>query len=188
VCPSTVKRLAARASLQQTVSNHILSPGDLFLWAKQNIGGIDFFFVSKDEVEAASKKLTPRFDNAPKIHGVRSQHCFLPWQDGSLRMFRLSADATSTDACTDRCDETPNLQPGQYVAAVYDHKWYIGCVVTVDEAMGDVKFNFMCRIRKTCNFKWPTHQDECFVPLNHILTRSSLHNFWQTILFPTYCY
>ena len=41
----TVKRLAARASLQAPYTNHILTPFQTFEWATQNIKNITFFFL-----------------------------------------------------------------------------------------------------------------------------------------------
>ncbi len=47
----TVKRLAARASLQSTTTGHILSPLQLYSWAESHVTGIKFFFVTKEQVE-----------------------------------------------------------------------------------------------------------------------------------------
>lgn len=58
----TVKRRVARASLQATEQNHILTPFDLFNWANSNIHGIKFFFfVSHADVEKHAKSLETRF-------------------------------------------------------------------------------------------------------------------------------
>ena len=50
----TVKRLVARASLQATVNNQILTPHDMYSWAKNNIHGIEFFFVTQNQVQENS--------------------------------------------------------------------------------------------------------------------------------------
>ena len=42
--------LAARASLQAADEGHIMTPTQLFDWAKRNIKGITFFYLSSEEV------------------------------------------------------------------------------------------------------------------------------------------
>ena len=54
----TVKREAAKKSLQATVMGHILNPMDLCTWASQNIEGIHFLYCSKEEVKLHSDELT----------------------------------------------------------------------------------------------------------------------------------
>ena len=46
----TVKREAAKASLQATTTVHILTPKDLYQWADTHIKNVTFSFISKREV------------------------------------------------------------------------------------------------------------------------------------------
>ena len=74
----TVKRAAARASLQATTSGFLLTPDDLYQWCQQHISGIKFIWVDKQEIEDHSKVLEQRFLNAIKIPGTRENHSFIP--------------------------------------------------------------------------------------------------------------
>lgn len=165
----TVKRLAARASLQATTTDHILNPLQLFQWAERHIQGIKFFFVSKDQVEAKAGGQEARFSSAKKVPGIRSHHCFIPTSNGQLRMFRVSADTTGT--LVQEPQDLPNMQyvPGQYIAAVYDQKWYVGSIVECDEEKQDVLVSFMAQVGTSRSFKWPRRADNCWVLLGHIL-------------------
>ena len=68
----TVKRLAARVSLQAVNTNHILTAQQLFQWAEANIQGITFLFISKEDVELAKDDQEPRFRTAKKVPGKKS--------------------------------------------------------------------------------------------------------------------
>ncbi|CAN8008965.1 unnamed protein product [Ixodes pacificus] len=81
----TVKRLAARASLRSTFENQIMTPQQLFTWAKNNIGGITILWVLKEMVEEKRARLTPRFSSAVPVKGTRSYHHFKPASPSTLR-------------------------------------------------------------------------------------------------------
>lgn len=169
----TVKRLAARASLQAVNTNHILSPKDLFEWASSHIPGIKFFFVSKDEVDMQTKEQEARFSTAKKIPGTRNHHCFIPVNNRCLKLFRISSDTEGTlvdemSASTATPELTQLYIPGKYIAAVYDQAWYVGNIVERDDEKDDVLVNFMTRTGDS-SFQWPQKKDECWVPLEHIL-------------------
>ena len=74
----TVKRAAARASLQATTSGFLLTPDDLYHWCQRHISGIKFIWVDKQEIEDHSKVLKQRFLSAIKIPGTRENHSFRP--------------------------------------------------------------------------------------------------------------
>lgn len=61
--------------------------------------------------------------------------------------------------------KSDNIQPGCYVIAAYDNKWYLGCVAECCEAEGDVLVNFMVPAR---SFRWPHLTDICWIPFDHI--------------------
>jgi hypothetical protein len=74
-----VKRLAARSSLQRTVDNQILTPKDLYDFAKENVKGIQVMWVSSDEIEeVTAAKLEERYKLAKTIEGTQSFHKFIP--------------------------------------------------------------------------------------------------------------
>mgnify|MGYP003519337117 CR=1 FL=1 len=85
----TVKRQAARKSLQATTNGHILTPLDLYTWAREDIKGIDFLFCSMEEVKSHTKALEERF-------GSRANHgwCYMCRlvSIGTLKVCHMSGD------------------------------------------------------------------------------------------------
>jgi hypothetical protein len=59
------------------------------------------------------------------------------------------------------------VKKGQYVAAVYDSKWYIGVVTDVDEAEKDVEISFM--EKKKQFYQWPQKEDKIWIDEKSIL-------------------
>ena len=163
----TVKRLAARASLQDADEGHIMTPSQLFDWAGSNIKGIKFFYVSAAEVQEHSHELKSRFESTKTVAGTRSHHRFVPVDDlGTVNMYRLSGDPFFTTVTVSKAADSENLSLtdteeivtptiGQYVAAIYDNEWYIGLITARSEEHGDVTVNFMTRNSKTNVLSWP---------------------------------
>lgn len=174
----TVKRLATRASLQATVSDHILTAEDLFNFAFKNITGIRFIYVSSDQIDRDEQKIKDRLDEARTVAGTRSHHAFIPYE-GKLKIYRISQDSVNNENCTIssvstdllrfvHCDPQL-LQPGKYVAAMYDGMWYAGLIMEHSTEHSDVTLNFMTRNSTTNNLTWPRRKDICCVPYEHVL-------------------
>ena len=181
----TVKRLVAKASLQQTTTNQILTPKEMFEWASKNISGINFFYVTTEEISnnAAKFDLATRFSSAKTLPGTRSHHSFIPTSNVELRMKRVSADKDFTtirfgphpQQHAEADDESVSLQqnkfqPGKYVACIYDREWYVGTIAEYSEEHGDIYVDFMKRSKKGF-FSWPpaSRRDLCWVPIQHVI-------------------
>ena len=74
----TVKRLAARASLQRPYDKQILTPHQLFEFAQSEIKGINFYYATVFEYEQESSMLEHRFQLARTIPGTHRLHSFVP--------------------------------------------------------------------------------------------------------------
>jgi hypothetical protein len=86
----TIKRNARRASLQAASHNQILTPPDLFTWAKTNIKNIMCVWVGKEKVEENRQYLQDRFSGAISIPGTRDNHQFNPRNATQLEIGRIS--------------------------------------------------------------------------------------------------
>ena len=62
---------------------------------------------------------------------------------------------------------TIEARPGNFVAAVYENKWYIGQVMEVEN--DEVYINFMQKCGKISALKWPPKKDEIWVNLEQLL-------------------
>lgn len=169
----TVKRLVARASLQATTSDHILTPLEMYTWCKEHIPGIHFIFLEKAEVDKHRESLVDRFVSAKTVPGTRSHHRFVPISLSHLAMFRLSSDVYSTTVAAS-CETDPNIRSSSVPleklqpAATYDNCWYIGCVTERSDQHEDVFVKFMQRTSANI-LSWPRREDKCWIPYTHVL-------------------
>ena len=72
----TVKHEAAKASLQCQYHDQIMTTYQLYTFAKQNIHGISFEYLTANDWQIESTILKERFLNAKTIPGTQKLHCF----------------------------------------------------------------------------------------------------------------
>lgn len=82
----TVKRMAARASLQLSTERQITTPCDLYDWAKQpeNLRNITLKFSSQEDYDGAKLFLTKWYESAKKIPGIQKLYCVIPQKEGII--------------------------------------------------------------------------------------------------------
>lgn len=85
----TVKRLTAKASLQRTYSDQILSCSDMLKFCKENIKGIEFLFTSKEDILQKQLFLQERYEGVKTVQGTRSFHKVSPLKEGKLVLFDI---------------------------------------------------------------------------------------------------
>ncbi len=66
----TVKRLVTRASLQRPLHDQILTPLKMFDWAKSNILGMNFVFVTNKEYNDIQPKMESRYTKTVVLNSV----------------------------------------------------------------------------------------------------------------------
>ena len=86
----------------------------------------------------------------------------------STEMRRISFDEIFSHITFGHIDtDTSMLQPGRYIACLYDDKWYIGIIMDRCDESNDVKVKFMRRDRLCLS--WYEHDNQCLVAFEHIL-------------------
>lgn len=172
-----IKRQAARTSLQRPLENQILTPYDLFSYCNSNISGIKTFYIPKEEVEIERKIQEERFKCAHTVAGTRDNHHFVPIDENKIRVSKVSNDTTAFVASirqhtkiSSQSTKFANLQPGQYIACIYDNEWWIGNICEVSFEHHDVLVKFMRPHGPSQSFYWPKQKDFCWVPEVHIIT------------------
>ena len=84
----------------------------------------------------------------------------------TIEMERISFDDVFSDITFGYIDtDTYMLQPGRYIACLYDDKWYIGIIIDICDESNDVKVKFM-RCDRLC-LSWYEHENQCLVPFQH---------------------
>ena len=91
-----------------------------------------------------------RFKDGHTIAGTRENHQFVPIDDKKIRISKVSNDTSSLIAHVNRSvrSEMPfvsiaNLQPGQYIACIYDINWWYGNISQISVDNHDALINFM---------------------------------------------
>ena len=90
------KRLARLWNLRAVDKNPVVYPIELFEWAKTNISNIEYFFVSKEQVERVEKELHSRFESCLPMKNVKKHHRFCPIDSNKIRMFKISSATESS--------------------------------------------------------------------------------------------
>ena len=168
------KQLAARASLQRPTSDKILIPSDLFRFCGKQLHGIKFVFITKQEIEATRPLQEKRFENGCTVPGTRENHCFKSIDEKRVWISRVSKDTASFITSVVQSSDCPivsinSIQPGDYIACVYDNKWWIGnfCDTSLEER--DALASFMHPHGPVYSFQWPQKKDTCWIPEQQII-------------------
>lgn len=85
-----LKRLAARASLQASSKEQILTADALYKWAKKNLTETVVFFSSKGSHASSREDLASRFASAKVIPGTQKYHSVIPSSESTLSLRKYS--------------------------------------------------------------------------------------------------
>lgn len=93
----TVKRLAARASLQRSSQDQITTPYELYRWAVDSgtISSIVIRYVDHHVYNKEKELLNARFAAARPIKNTQSLHCVIPDKSGIIKSKLYSMDDSS---------------------------------------------------------------------------------------------
>lgn len=170
----TVKRLAAKASLQKPFDEQIMTPFELFEWASANIQGTVFRFSSCSDYEQTKQMLETRFASSRTVPGTRKLHSFIPIifsvDTVHVRPFSLS-DNSKLEKVTIQETELEIDSISGYVTCEYNGEWWLAFVLAVDRENSEVKLTFLHPNGPSRSFKYPSSPDILFVPSSDILTK-----------------
>ena len=130
--------------------------------------------MSKDTIKATIPEQENRFSKFRKIPGMRSFHSFKPITEENMIHAKRYSNAELFDQflvfkTAGKAEVISVLSPGQYVAAVYDNKWWLGMILQVDNEHDDYKIRFLHPAGPSPTFHWPQFDDECYIVRDHIL-------------------
>lgn len=168
----TVKRLAARASLQRPYENQILTPQQLFEWSVQNIKTVNFEFVKQEEYVETEKLLNDRFGRAVTIKGTQQFHAYLPVNKNpsQIKVKVFSYDTNYSIMRTTRLEnKLPMTEVNGYVTVTYDRKWWLAYVLDKNESEDEIKVTFLHPAGPSPSYSYPQRADNLCVSLNDIL-------------------
>ena len=167
----TVKRLAARASLQRPYNEQIMTPRQLFEWACSNIPAVSFEYCSTEDYKREQTHLERRFERARTITGTRKLHSFVPISKDRVRTRIFSSSSVSKEErVTSRESELPVEQISGFVTCCYGGQWWVACVLQLDADNNEVRVTFLHPHGPSRSFKYPHIQDILSIPMSDILT------------------
>ena len=168
----TVKRLAARASLQCPYDHQIMTPRQLFEWAVENIPATSFQYLTMDDYKREHTHLEQRFRQSRTIPGTRKLHSFVPLSRIKVSTKVYSFSATSKEErVTVLENEVASEEIKGFVTCVYDKEWWVGCVLQVDEDSEQVNVSFLHPHGPSRSFKYPAKPDILNISVRDVLTR-----------------
>ena len=168
----TVKRLAARASLQRPYDQQIMTPLQLFEWANESISGTIFKYCSTEEYEDVKGQLENRFQNSRTIPGTRKLHSFVPISRDTLNVQVYSFSTVPKEEKVAKQDSELVIDSiSGFVTCTYDRKWWLACVLNVDAENAEAKVTFLHPHGPSRSFKYPNIPDILIVPTTDILSK-----------------
>ena len=167
----TLKRLSARASLQRTTSNQIVSPEDFFNFCNYEIKMLTSNYITKDEIDSTREKMKERFEMARTVPGTISYHHFVPFNQFKIATKRLSEDtqyALEFEFIHQSTESALEVAESQFVSCLYENSLWIGVACEIDLENEDVMVKFLHP-----RFPSPSRNDMCLVPNIHIICKIS---------------
>jgi hypothetical protein len=172
----TVKRLAARASLQRPYENQILTPRQLFEFGCASIPAVNFHFTSIEDHERESTFLQKRFESTRTIAGTHRLHSFRPISADKLEVREFSANEEKRIECvfvnsSPTPDNVVNVTANTgYITAVYDHVWWLAYITKTMPDSGEVEVSFLVPRGPSRSFHYPTRADILVISSEDVLT------------------
>lgn len=168
----TVKRLAAKASLQRPYHEQIMTPLQLFVWSEQNIPKIKFEYCTNEDYSEEESFLKYRLKEAETIKGTQQFHTFIPQ---SLTEMKCKIFSSNDESCIKEIVEGGKRlnmdEISGYVTCEYDRRWWLASVLSKDDNSEEVELIFLHPSGPAPSFVFPRKPDILKVNFNQILTR-----------------
>ncbi|KAL4709219.1 hypothetical protein ACJJTC_010519 [Scirpophaga incertulas] len=161
-----------RASLQRTVCDQILNIDQMYTFCKENIKGITYFIVRKEEVLSHIEKLKERFDNCLRIKGTRTFHKFHAICENKVRFYKTSKTDVYEDHCISKIVPL-SLEVNDTVACIYDGQWWLAQIEDISMEHNDVHVHFYHPAGPRTSFKKSTN-DKVWIPISKVLRKISV--------------
>ena len=156
----TVKRLAARASLQRPYNDQLMTPRQLFDLACSNIPAAYLGYCSNEDYAREQSSLERCFQLSHTIPGTRKLHSFVPISDSTVEVkFYSSSDVSRKERVALVKNEIPPESIAGFVTCLHKENWWLACVLEVCSPHGPSN-----------SFKYPEPQNIHTIPMDDILT------------------
>nr|XP_047144195.1 uncharacterized protein LOC124817810 [Hydra vulgaris] len=127
----------------------------MYKYCNENIEGINFIYISSEDLTLVRTALKERLDTANTIPGTRSYHQFVPLDHQKVGTKLCSVDEEFALIHDFRNIQitTINLVPGGYACVSYEQKWWILVIEDINLEEKIVLVKFMCPNGPARSFK-----------------------------------
>jgi hypothetical protein len=168
----TVKRLAAKASLQRPYDEQIMTPRQLFEWASSSIPSVTFEYCSTEQYERQKIFLEERFQKARAIPGTRKLHSFIPISRDKVRTRYFSSSTSYKDVKISLLEKELNLEEiSGFITCCFEDQWWVACVLQLDSDNETVEVTMLHPHGPCASFKHPSQQHILTISLQAVLTK-----------------
>ena len=156
----TVKRLAARASLQRPYNNQIMTPRQLYEWASTTIHAVHFAYSTVEDYMREAEQLEQRFTSSRTIPGTRKYHSFIPASRNTVKVALYSSDDRYKEEKVTLVGSglSPESITG-FVTCKLEDKWWLACVIEVIQDNSNVQITLLHPHGPSRSFKYPVSED-----------------------------
>ncbi|MCP3667236.1 MAG: hypothetical protein GY696_32870, partial [Gammaproteobacteria bacterium] len=171
----TVKRLAARKSLQSPYGDQIMTAKDLFNFAT-SLPSIAAKFCSQKDYDEEAMYLKERILSGGTIKGTQKLHSLLPVANSKsslcVREYSDSSEFRRVSVTGDDTSEELELEEIRgFVTVIWSGQWWLACVISVDAEFGDVKLSFLQPAGPSGSYKFPDNADIGVAPASDIISK-----------------
>lgn len=170
----TVKRLAAKASLQRPYNDQIMTPLQLFTWCQENITGINFKYYSENDHVNHEKYLNKRFIDVLTIPGTQKIHAVIPFTESCFmsKMFSESSETENHHLLPggEVLSEIQNVESG-FVTVEYNKLWWLACILGKNNETAEVKVSFLHPEGPASSFFYPSSPDVLIVKSESLIKK-----------------
>lgn len=167
----TIKRLAAKASLQRPYDQQIMTPRQLYDWASVSIRTTFFGYCSSEEYEKELAHLQGRFEKVRTIPGTRKLHSFIPLSLEKIETRKFSTSSISkVEKVVAAETELPLENIKGFITCIYNEHWWLACVLQIDSEEHEVKVSILHPNGPAHSFKYPHIQNILWMSMSDVLT------------------
>lgn len=125
----TIKREAARESLQKVRKEGILNAQQLYDWARVKFQhSITIKFLSKSEIDAITDQFKQRYVDAAAAEGIKSSHCILPKSPNMMLMKEYSEAPSCQYLYFGKQHEAQFEDCFGFIIVFYENDWHVAFV------------------------------------------------------------
>ena len=144
----------------------------LFEWASENIPATPFKFCTSEDHKSEEQLLEERFQQSRTIPGTRKLHSFNPVTKATVSTKAYSLSTASKEERVSVLEsELPLEDISGFVVCMYEDKWWVACVLQVDEDNNTVTVNFLHPQGPSQSFRYPVTPDVLTIPAETVLMK-----------------